>query len=605
MTLYNHNVCVTLAFAVSVMLFSCSKDDVIGYDGDGPEIILDSDTGVYTAHPGESLTIAPEFKNVNPNDILWIVDGITVNTGPTWTVMWTDPGEYYATIEASSGSMKVSEDIRIDVMLLTPPVISLTLPDGGLCVAPGVDCILSPDIQHDDMPDFSIKWLVDNEIVCTEKSYTFNRQQPGTYHVEIVASNCDGDSYKRFDIIVGNKNSYTVMFVPTSYAANSTDRYVFNHQKVSLSPFVSGFKSPLYIWELDGDEVECHAPAFTFTPDGAGEHIVKVTVTEGSSAPTMKEVSRNATVLSNGASAEVKVICVTADEKDRLRRASAASSPYMTKVFEYLPAPGQMINDLTSVGGMTGAETTLEAANAWALKRLQNKLFVSLGAFGGYITVGFDHSITSTNSDYDFYISGNSFISPNGSSNEPGIVWVMQDTNGNGLPDDEWYELIGSENGKSGSIQNLAITYERPSAPRADVGWITSNGNTGVVKFVPFHTQDSYYPAWIQSPRITFYGTLIPSNNSQNPSTGYWTNAPYGWGYADNIGSDNLNSDTSAKAEQRTGFKISNAVRVDGSKANLMYIDFIRVQTAVIANSGGLGEISTEVLNFADYSLVK
>lgn len=71
--------------------------------------------------------------------------------------------------------------------------------------------------------------------------------------------------------------------------------------------------------------------------------------------------------------------------------------------------------------------------------------------FRGYIIVGFDHSIPNSGNQYDFCVQGNAF---DGSS-EPGIVWVMQDINGNGLPDDEWYELKGSEAGKEETIQIL------------------------------------------------------------------------------------------------------------------------------------------------------
>lgn len=107
---------------------------------------------------------------------------------------------------------------------------------------------------------------------------------------------------------------------------------------------------------------------------------------------------------------------------------------------------------------MTGNETSPEAAVAWATQRLKDKLHVSLGSFGGYIIVGFDHSIPNSGNQYDFCVQGNAF---DGSS-EPGIVWVMQDINGNGLPDDEWYELKGSEAGKEETIQNFEVTYYRP-----------------------------------------------------------------------------------------------------------------------------------------------
>lgn len=42
------------------------------------------------------------------------------------------------------------------------------------------------------------------------------------------------------------------------------------------------------------------------------------------------------------------------------------------------------------------------------------------------------------------------------------IVMVSYDTNMNGKPDDEWYELAGSEYYKPTTIHNYSITYTRP-----------------------------------------------------------------------------------------------------------------------------------------------
>lgn len=42
-------------------------------------------------------------------------------------------------------------------------------------------------------------------------------------------------------------------------------------------------------------------------------------------------------------------------------------------------------------------------------------------------------------------------------------MWVMQDVNGNGLPDDTWYQLKGSEYGKEETIETYAVTYYRPA----------------------------------------------------------------------------------------------------------------------------------------------
>lgn len=270
------------------------------------------------------------------------------------------------------------------------------------------------------------------------------------------------------------------------------------------------------------------------------------------------------------------------------------------KVYEYTPAPGQFINE--PAAGAEALATAAQAA-AWAQERINGGLYVSLGAFGGYIVMGLDHSIKPSGAEYDFYIASNAFLSASGSSNEPGIVWVMPDDNGNHLPDDTWYELAGSDSDNPTTRHNFSVTYRRPDAPKSDTDWTDSDGNTGVVKYVaPFHSQDYYYPAWIAEGEYTLTGTLLSANNSLNPSTGFWNNAPYGWGYADNVGSDNLTESATASTGQRTGFRIANATTADGVRISLSSIDFVKVQTGVLATSGALGEISTEVCGFGEYT---
>ncbi|MDE6404011.1 MAG: hypothetical protein K2K86_09435, partial [Muribaculaceae bacterium] len=69
------------------------------------------------------------------------------------------------------------------------------------------------------------------------------------------------------------------------------------------------------------------------------------------------------------------------------RPAFSGCSAYSTRVYDYTPAPGQFINDV-AMGRLADVN---EAAN-YAFERLEQGQFVSLGAFGGYIVVGFDHS---------------------------------------------------------------------------------------------------------------------------------------------------------------------------------------------------------------------
>ena len=294
---------------------------------------------------------------------------------------------------------------------------------------------------------------------------------------------------------------------------------------------------------------------------------------------------------------------ITEELEEHYRAKTETSVAEQTVVFEYTPAPGQFINE-TKTGGFDGTQTTPESAIAYATQRMKDELFVSLGGFGGYIVVGFDHSIDNTGS-YDFGIKGNSFSG----SSEPGIVWVMQDENGNGLPDETWYELAGSETGKPETIQNYAVTYYRPSEPQKPVQWTDSEGNSGEIDYLKaYHPQDYYYPLWIKENSYTLTGTCLKARNYDQSGHGtYWVNEEYDWGYVDNFSpNDRLTNESNANADANANyFKISNAIDANGNKVVLQYIDFIKVQVGVNAKSGWLGEISTEVFGFFDYSMIQ
>ncbi len=268
-----------------------------------------------------------------------------------------------------------------------------------------------------------------------------------------------------------------------------------------------------------------------------------------------------------------------------------------SKVYEYMPAPGQFINDTTpSGGGFDGTETTHEKAIAYAEARLSQKLYVSLGGFGGYVVVGFDHNVANTPAN-DFAIMGN----PNATSSEPGVVWVMKDENGNALPDDTWYELAGSETGQRETIEEYAVTYFRPTAPKMAVQWIDNQGNSGEISYIESqHSQEYYYPQWVETDSYTLSGTLLKARNELSEDGLNWTLQPYGWGYADNFSADDYFAENRANENR---FDISNAIDKDGKSVKLDYINFIKVQCAVNAQSGHLGEVSTEVCSFRDLNI--
>lgn len=283
-------------------------------------------------------------------------------------------------------------------------------------------------------------------------------------------------------------------------------------------------------------------------------------------------------------------------EDEHYRPRTESSVAEAQKVWEYTPAPGQFINELKT-SGFTGEELTAEAAVAYAERRMSEGRFVSLGGFGGYIVVGFDHSVDNAGG-YDFAVEGNSF---DGSS-EPGIVWVMQDENGDGKPNDSWYELRGSESGKPSTIQNYAVTYYRPAEPQSPVKWSDSEGVEGEIDYIgAHHTQDYYYPAWIAADSYTLSGTRLEARNYDKSGNGtMWVQPAYDWGYTDNQSSVDFISRNGAF----NLFDIDNAVDTWGNAAEIEYIDFVKVQCGVNAKSGHLGELSTEVFSVVDYKMV-
>lgn len=591
-----------LLLCLSMGIISCNKDEVITKDVPLlPEITLDSENNTYSVKVGRTLTISPTVKNTENAFYEWTIDGVKISNELTLTRQWHEPGEVFIKFKVSNDYGISTEEIKVEVAELAPPVISLALPASGLKVLPGTDYIFTPDIQNADLDEFKCKWIRENNIVAEGISYTFNESELGTYTIVCHASNIDGETSREIQVEVVGQLPYKVRFEQQSYFSPSTDRYVFINTPIFLEAITEYLEAPIFNWSIDNNNIESQqSQLLKYTPIEAGEHIITVTVTEGNQ-PVM-QLTRNIARALSSVTTTVKVVCVDAIQEERYRAATATSSPDWNKVYEYTPAPGQFIGELNT-GGFNGTETTPEAAVSYAEKRLKAKSWVSLGAFGGYIVIGFDHSIpkrAQIEEKYDFTIQGNAF---DGSS-EPGIVWVMQDINKNGLPDDEWYELRGCETGLNTTIQNYAVTYYRPAGKQMSVQWTDSKKGSGSIDYLPsFHTQDYYYPKWVSEDTYTLRGTRLRQNNSQDPSTGFWDNKSYDWGYADNFGKDRLGGDTVDGSNQTNGFKISNAMYRDGTLVDLKFIDFIKVQTGVQVKSGWLGEVSTEVFCFKDLSI--
>ncbi len=245
------------------------------------------------------------------------------------------------------------------------------------------------------------------------------------------------------------------------------------------------------------------------------------------------------------------------------------------QVFSYDPAPGQFVNQMPLYAEGDDAQAMARKC----LEALQAGSLVSLGGFGGSITMGFLRPVAN-GEGADFRVLGNAY---DGSA-EPGIVFVAKDENGNGLPDDPWHELAGSEYASPQADPGYAVTYRRPASTADPVPWTDNRGAQGDIPRT-IHAQ-SYYPLWAEDDEMTLTGTRLPDNGAYDPAAAMWVMAAYAYGYADN------HPNTSAAS----ALDIDWAVNADGTPARLDTIHFVRVCTAVNQQIPGLvGELSTEV----------
>jgi formylglycine-generating enzyme required for sulfatase activity len=316
-----------------------------------------------------------------------------------------------------------------------------------------------------------------------------------------------------------------------------------------LAPVIWGDPASLvYEWRVDGELQASVTEYLSFTPAEQKKYTVKVT------ARAPGGFSGEATTL---------VECA-APEGTHRRHSGPQSKAVAATVFEYIQGPGEFIGLYPLIDNSPETAMTEEQARQIAQWYLEGDPRAetgrgfwdawSLGFWGGYGIFGFDHSVANSGG-YDIVFGSNSFPG----SSEPGIVWVMQDENGNGKPDDMWHELAGSRT-PSGSAagKRYARTFYRPEPGK--IGQYRDNrGASGEYGAGGF-------PYFLHADRVAYTGTRF-ENEGLN------------MGYVD--GGSNK-------------FRISDAVQQDGTPVHLAYIDFVKVQDVV----GG-----TEFRNPEDYHL--
>ncbi len=282
-----------------------------------------------------------------------------------------------------------------------------------------------------------------------------------------------------------------------------------------------------------------------------------------------------------------------------------ADGPFAATVVNYEPAPGQFVNDPQ----FNDANRALGAPSGGGSGEGNELGVVTLGGFGGRITLAFDHTVYDDHANpfgLDAIVFGNAFwaaSNPNRRWAEVGIIEISRDINSNGSADDPWFLIPGSH-------------VVDPVGQYAVMTW---DDNFGDAAFPPAN------PIWVpvgHSRSWTTEGFLLEGS----PFDGLIVENPNGlssevegvFGYADSSPvallpegvlpkvfyvrpDDALKVDITPGSAGGDGFDIAWATdSATGEAAGLDGFDFVRITTAVDLIAGALGEVSTEIDAISD-----
>jgi transcription elongation GreA/GreB family factor len=307
-----------------------------------------------------------------------------------------------------------------------------------------------------------------------------------------------------------------------------------------------------YSWSVSGGAYDTSAATngefFDFTPSATGTYTVRVSVT-GKSYVTGDFITKTA---------ETEAICYTGTVSETKTWWKSGSSR-VVKNF----APGQFVQSGAGYG--------------W-----------SLGTIGGYMMWQAPQGLER------YGVAGNDF----GAWAEPGIVWMMEDNNGNGVPDEMWYEIKGPNDILEEYLpfitRRYAITFvnageetvneygQTLSAP----GWVDCRGRTDTLP-------GGWPKDWgVTGDWVTYTCTILGDDgniaNGVYGGDGHFSAIPTWYreknrylGYVD--------------ARTHSSFYVDDAIDARGNPVTLTNVRFIKVHTARFSYGGIFGEVSTEV----------
>ncbi|HBG41921.1 MAG TPA: hypothetical protein DDZ96_01015 [Porphyromonadaceae bacterium] len=542
----------------------------------------------YTIEEGVALNLSPIITNDNQSAYVWLLDGKEVANTPIYTFNSAKIGVYTLVFKVSNKGGTTQKNISVTVTNGAPVVSGI---QEEYLIEKGDKLELTPDVTGGG--ELIYQWILDGKNVANTPAYTFNSSETGNREIILKVTNPKGSVEKKISVVV---LAETIRLETTTYSLLSLDVPSYSATEKTTQ------------WEVIEASSELYRLSFTDTPN------------------PMFVAGKEGQYILYKSEGEIKgKIIITVNKR------KTQPSAYISKVFDYMPAPGQFVNKLPEYNEGDSHEDMVNKVGEWLIG--EDAYMITLGGWGGYVTFGFDHTIINVPEKRDFRVNGNAFGAalgrpgaPFGGSCEPGIIMVAYDKNKNGKPDDEeWYEIKGSSNFSAEKepwytmakenhndvnvYRDYEVTYYKPTKEDPEISgepdnplafttiknyirWEDNKKNSGYKIKNVYHSQ-SYYPGWIKKDNITFKGIRLPENGINegeyvpgiNEGNIYFVLYGFRYGYVDN----------QTNVSPESGIDIDWAIDKAGNKAGLPGIDFVKVYNGVNQENGWLGECSTEV----------
>jgi len=254
-----------------------------------------------------------------------------------------------------------------------------------------------------------------------------------------------------------------------------------------------------------------------------------------------------------------------------------AEDPWADEVLDYSPGPGALLtNPGLTVGTPVGGGPS----------RPDNSSVVSLGGQGGSITLKFSTPVTDDPGNafgLDCIVYSNAFWTagnPQVTFQEPAIIEISEDVNGNGAPDDPWYLIPGCR--------------DYPYAPFPQVDEPAGQSNSP--------EEPDLLAGNIRNPNTY---DADPANDQEEYNWGYAEMTPTMKPYLDNYvrPDDPLPVGLTPRSGGGDAFDIAWAVDEAGDPAPITQFHFIRITAFIDRVFGALGAASPEIDAVADVAL--